>query len=124
MKRTFPLRVVLTVTTGRLLTKARGKKDNGISDLYEILEHMTEDAPWTHSLPRFARECAPFLLQSFPELAKADLKLLDEMRADAENGIELWLKKCETEFGMSGTYEIDQLPKEEHKHVNPFTELM
>ena len=32
--KTFPLRVLLTVTTGRLLTKSSGDRDNGISDLH------------------------------------------------------------------------------------------
>ena len=41
--RLFPLRVVLTVTTGRLLTERRDAKDNGISDVYEILGHMTQE---------------------------------------------------------------------------------
>ncbi len=64
----FPLRVLLTVTTGRLLTQSRGPRDNGIGDLYELLGWMTNDEPFTHQLPRFADECKPWILQWFPEL--------------------------------------------------------
>ena len=50
--RQFPLRTILTVTTGRLLTKAKGPRDNGIGDLYEILGYMTGDnGVMTHQLP-------------------------------------------------------------------------
>lgn len=68
----FPLRDVLTVTTGRLLTKGKGKDDNGIGDLYKILGHMTgDDGVMTHQLGRFSEECKPWLLKWFPELAEA-----------------------------------------------------
>lgn len=38
MTKSFSLRVLLSVTTGRLLTEAKSPTDNGIDDLYEILE--------------------------------------------------------------------------------------
>lgn len=66
--KTFPLGVVLTVTTGRLLTKSKSQNDNGIGDLYDILGHMTGDSPFTHQLGRFAAECKPWLYRWFPEI--------------------------------------------------------
>ena len=39
--KTFSLRTILTVTTGRLLTKGKTERDNGIGDLYEILGWMS-----------------------------------------------------------------------------------
>lgn len=68
--RKFPLNVVLTVTTGRLLTKSCGPDDNGIGDLYDLLGWMTDDSPYTHQLPRFCSECKPWLLAQFPRLAE------------------------------------------------------
>src|SRR5688572_14476801 len=95
--KTFPLRVVLTVTTGRLLTEPKGERDNGISDVYQILGWMTNDEPFTHQLPRFCDECKPWLLRWFPELAAAEsaLQILDcDMQRDgARTGIQLWLGK-------------------------------
>jgi len=40
--RAFPLRVVLTLTTGRLLTEGRGERDNGIGDLCDNCEEDSD----------------------------------------------------------------------------------
>lgn len=122
MTQHFPLRTILSVTTGRLLTKPKGDRDNGISDLYELLAHMTKDAPYTHSLGRFAEECKPHLLKQYPELNNADLDKLDLMKGDL-NGIEGWLCLCESEWGMLPVYPIDHIPTTDHQHRNPVTEL-
>jgi len=71
--RKFPLCTVLTVTTGRLLTKRKSTNDNGISDLHEILEHMIGETPFTHTLGSFADKCKPWLLFWFPELDSNEL---------------------------------------------------
>ena len=86
----FDLRVLLTVTTGRLLTKSLEPGDNGISALYDLLGWMTNDQPFTHKLPRFADECNPWLLRWFPELAQVETDTLDELikTHGAETGIE------------------------------------
>lgn len=88
--KTFPVRVLLTVTTGRLLTESKGPRDNGISDMHELLAWMTNDQPWSHMVGRFAIECKPWLLRWFPELAKVRVDFLDDMiRVEgAEKGIE------------------------------------
>jgi hypothetical protein len=99
--RKFPLRVVLTVTTGRLLTQSNGPRDNGIGDLYDILGWMTNDSPFTHQLPRFAEECSPRLLEWFPELkeVEAHLDSLDtwmNKSASTQDGVEGWLSNLPT----------------------------
>jgi len=60
--KTFDVRVILSATTGRLVTKSQGPDDNGIGDLYELLGWMTDDSPFTHQIPRFMQECKPWLL--------------------------------------------------------------
>lgn len=70
--KTFPLRVVLTVTTGRLLTEGKGPRDNGIGDLYEILNWITGDSLYTHQLPRAGKACRPWLLKCFPRVGRGD----------------------------------------------------
>lgn len=85
----FPLRTILTVTTGRLLTKRKDPNDNGIGDLYEFLEWMCGEPPFTHTLGRFSKECKPYLFRWFPELTEPEtdvnLARLDALLYDAQN---------------------------------------
>lgn len=128
--KTFPLRVVLTVTTGRLLTESKGPNDNGIIDLYKILGWMTDDEPFTHQLPRFGEECTPWLLRWFPELKSVDtpknMARLDKLIENAEirkesidKAVEMWLKTC----GCKSHYDVPKIPRDDHTRINPVTEL-
>ena len=95
--RSFPLRVVLTVTTGRLLT-------HGIKDLQCLLEFMTGERPLTHQLDRFIEECKPWLIRWHPALGVAErrLPILDQaMEIDPSAGSELWLTALEQELGTT-----------------------
>ena len=122
MKKTFELRDILTITTGRLLTKPQGERDNGIGALYLILEHLCGEPPFTHSLPRFSKEAEPYLLEWHPELANADTDALDAMSGQP-NWIDDWLKRCVEDWGMQETYSLPQIPKQAHKSKNPIDEL-
>ncbi len=133
----FPARVLLTITTGRLLTGGKGDRANGIGDLYDILGWMTEDSPFTHQLGRFAKECEPWLLKRFPELTKAgsvkNVARLDELGENAkargesfEDALQLWLKWM-AEPGTAGikeSYDVPRIPKEDHASKNPLEELV
>jgi len=121
----FDLGTILTVTTGRLLTPSKGENDNGIDNLYKILEWMTGESPFTHTLGRFADECSPYLLKQFPELKNADVDILDEMmeKFGSKVGIQLWLLKCVRKWGMKEIYNVKPLPKGIHEYKNPLTEL-
>jgi hypothetical protein len=121
----FPLRVLLTVTTGRLLTEPKGERDNGISDVYDILGWMTNDEPFTHQLPRFADECKPWLLRWFPELAEADVELLDGAMSDhgPSGGIEYWLIKLRVN-GCYAEYDVPRIPADDHTAKHPYDELV
>lgn len=130
----FPARVLLTVTTGRLLTKGKGERYNGIGDLYELLGWMTNDSPFTHQLGRFAEECKLHLICMFPELEKAEseevLALLDTQIADAkQNGaeisaaIESWLAETLEKCGIAEEYDIPRIPAECHEQKGPISEL-
>lgn len=65
----FPLSVVLSATTGRLLCS--------IDQVYKILNQVTGDNLFTHVLPRAFKFASPLIKQQYPELAKADHALLD-----------------------------------------------
>lgn len=127
----FPLRVLLTVTTGRLLTESKGEQDNSIGDLYNLLCHMTNDTPFTHQLGWFGEECKPWPFKWFPELglASACLPKLDGwLNADRTNGreaVKMWLTEikmlCPT---LKDEYEVPQIPKDEHQAKDPVAELI
>lgn len=131
----FPARVLLTVTTGRLLTKGKGDRDNGIGDLYEVLGWMTNDSPFTHQLGRFAEECKPHLLRMFPELENAEteenLARLDGLIEFAKAGgqeeipvaIDTWLEQMTTECGLQSEYDVPHIPAECHEEKGPISEL-
>lgn len=133
----FPVRVLLTVTTDRLLTEPKGEHDNGISDLYDILGWMTNDSPFTHQLPRFCNECKPWLLRWFQELKKASdynaIAKLDTLLEDASHqrepanaAIEMWLKwmKEPCQAGIKDYYEVPRIPMDDHAKIHPYDELV
>lgn len=119
----IPTRVLLTITTGRLLTKRAGPNDNGIGDLYKALEWLTGEAPFTHQLPRFVKECTPWLLRWFPELSKqneklADLDILLEQR-EPESACDVWLAS----LGLPESFDVPKIPADDHTQKEALTEL-
>lgn len=129
----FDLGTVLTVTTGRLLTRSRGQDDNGIGDLYNILGWMTNDTPSTHQLGRFVKECKPWLLRWFPELAAVEHELSDLRKGIAavkaaghsgECGVESWLDRVQVDLGLKTAYDVPRIPTDDHDRKNPYFELV
>ena len=119
MKKTFSTLAVLSVTTGRLLSRSEKPNDNGIYQLYELLGHMTNDTPYTHQLGRFSDECKPWLFRWFPALAA----VTDQIVAACEAGRAQEI--CDTMEGLFGkTLEVDQIPKDDHTAKNPYDELV
>lgn len=128
----FPLRSLLTVTTGRLLTTPEGPRDNGIGQLYEILDWMTDDSNFTHQLPRAADECRQWLFKWFPELgtASACLDKLDQwISADktgtAQEGVKMWITELKMiDPRIKDEYEVGKIHVGDHKAVDPIKELV
>lgn len=135
--RRFDLGVLLTVTTGRLLTKRIGPDDNGIGQLYDLLGWMTNDSPYSHQLSRFAAECRPWLLRWFPELDAAgtppNLARLAQLIEDAthrrqpnEGAVAMWLSwlqergTCDCKAG----YDVRRIPQDDHEKTHPYDELV
>ena len=120
----FPLRVVLTVTTGRLLTERKGERDNGIGDLYELLNWMTNDDLFTHQLPRASRECKPWLLRWFPELERfgsdESLSVLDA--AIKEHGPDIGCGAWLLSLGQTSSYDVPRIPRDDHEYIDPIQE--
>lgn len=127
--KSFPLRVVLTVTTGRLLTERKGPHDNGIGDLYDILNWTTGDNLFTHQLPRAGESCKPWLLKCFPDLVPVNAcldKLDGWLKADqvgGDEGIKMWLAELKMVFPeIKDSYEVVPLP-EGWTTIDPMIEL-
>ena len=122
--RMFPLRTILTVTTGLLLTNRRGPQDNGIGDLYEILDWMTGDAAHTHQLPRFADECRPEILKQHPVLDDPGIRahLEDARDAGGDEAIEMALSGFAAAYGAE--LPLRKLPEGVHAAVHPVAELV
>lgn len=110
-QKTFPLAVVLTATTGRLLCK--------MDDVYEILNHVTGDNLFTHVLPRAFKFASPLIKAEHPNLAAAEtpenLAKLDTLVADAKArnepsgvGCRMWLDWMQESAvcGLANEYEI------------------
>lgn len=125
----FHLRVLLTVTTGRLLTKSDQPNDNGIGDMYDLLGWMTNDTPFTHQLGRFADECKPWLLRWFPKLAEldADVDAMCEAKYDspqiAEDFFESAMIGFAAKIGQS-EFDVPRIPRDDHEVKHPFDELV
>lgn len=107
--KTFPLGTVLSITTGYLLAP------NGIGNVYEILNWMTGDNLYTHQLPRVSRECKPFLLRQFPQLASVDASGVTPENFQAR--MAEWVKLHGNEFA------VEKLPPGEHYEIDPLSEL-
>jgi hypothetical protein len=130
----FPLRVVLTVTTGRLLTEPRGPRDNGIDDLYEILSWMCNESVYTHQLGRFGDECQPWLFRWFPELvACSDAKAKESLdrwvecdrTEDKQEGVRMWLAELRMIVpGLEDEYDVPRIPADDHDRRDPHDELV
>lgn len=127
----FPLRVLLTVTTDRLLTESRGDRDNGIGDLYDILGWMTNDSPFMHQLPRFSKECKPWLLRWFPELAIANACLVEldgwiaAARTCPDEGVKLWLAELTLlQPSLQREYDVPRIPQDDHERKHFYDELV
>jgi hypothetical protein len=132
--KTFPLRVILTVTTGRLLTERVSKTDNGIGALYEILGWMTHDTPFTLQLGRFAEECKPWLLKMEPllgvcsqadSLEKLDAWLAADKSEGRTEGVKMWLAQMKMMFPeLRDEYEVERIPHDAHEQKHPVQELI
>ncbi len=121
----FSLRTILTVTTGRLLTKPRDDRDNGIDDLYKLLGWMTDDSPFTHQLGRFSDECKPVLMG----MANGDFVLvnaylcdLDLLRHNKATAIEMWLAHIRLLIPtLQDEYDVPKVSG--HVETNPIEDL-
>jgi hypothetical protein len=106
--RTFPLADILSITTGRLLSRRH------MDGIYDILNFMTGDNLMTHQLPRAAGACRGPLLEQHPQLDGVE----------PPDGIDVpdlmaWLTNAEREYGES----LPVAPAAGWEHRDPVEEL-
>lgn len=106
--REFPFADVLTVTTGRLLSR------RNMGGLHELLDWMTGQSLMTHQLPRAAEACRPTLLAAHPWLAG-----IEPPATESTGELLAWLDAVEAEH--PGDVEVPQAAGWEHR--DPIADL-
>jgi hypothetical protein len=107
----FDLGDVLTITTGRLVSR------DHIDGVYRILNHMTGDNLFTHQLPRAMDECRPDLLRQHPDLAA--ITVPDGI--DSAETCAAWLDSLEPVYGS--VRDVEPLHPDDHTQIDPLAEL-
>lgn len=108
--RHYPLDDILTVTTGRLLSRRH------MDGLYDLLDYMTGDSLMTHQLPRAADACSPALLAQHPQLR--DVQPPQDIDA---SDLLAWVTDAERTYGE--TLPVAPLEPGAWQHQNPIEEL-
>jgi len=85
--RDFELGDILTVTTGKLVSRRM------MDGVYDILNYMTGYTLFTHQLPEASAQCKPFLLEQYPQLSNVDDSVINK-----DNAYD-WLSEQEEKFG-------------------------
>jgi hypothetical protein len=106
----FPIGDVLSLTTGRLLSR------DGMEGVQRICEFMAGEPVWTHQLPRIMEEAGPRILVQHPDLAAIDVPVDLDQAAWPE-----WMTGVEARYGATRT--LTQLADDESTSIDPLTEM-
>ena len=109
--KTFHIGDVLSITTGRLVSK------EGMGGVHRMLDFMTQDELYTHQLPRAMDECRPWLLRQHPQLAGVEVP--DEFSDEAH--VWSWLDEQIARYGE--TLLVEPIPADDQTHRDPIAEL-
>lgn len=112
-KRSYGLDDVLSITTGRLLSRRH------MAGLYDILNYMTGDNLMTHQLPRAATVCGPALLDQHPELRDVEPPNGDSV---TQEELFTWLDLTEERHGK--LLSVQPLAPGAWESRNPIEELI
>jgi hypothetical protein len=105
-----PLGEILSIATGRLLSRSR------IEGVYRILNDMTGDNLMTHQLPRAADACKPALLAQHPQLVGVEPP---QFVGVGPTDLMAWLADAEQRYGT----ELPVTPLPDWERRNPIEEL-
>lgn len=107
--RMFHLADILSVTTGRLVSK------RGVAAIYDVLNFMTGNTNFTHQLGRVSEEVKPHILAQHPELAAVDASDVNR------NNWQSWIAKQESTYGRE--FALTRMKTEAVTHKNPIEDL-
>jgi hypothetical protein len=107
----FHLGTVLSVTTDRFVSP------QGFGDVHRLLDHLTGDTLFTHQLPRASKECKPYLLERFAQLADVPLP------AEFASPTHVWDWLAEQAAIHGEWLDVEPMPAVNHTRINPLTEL-
>jgi hypothetical protein len=106
----FHLGDVLSIITGRLVSPRY------LDGVYDILSFMIGDSVYTHQIPQAIKECRPYLLIQFPQLAEIDTSDVNiENRAT-------WLTEKVARYGEE--FEVKSLPNNVYWFKSPIAEAV
>jgi hypothetical protein len=100
--RAFPLADILSVTTGKLLSRRH------MDGIYDILSYMTEQDLMTHQLGDACDKAKPALLEQYPQLT--DVRPPDGLD---KHDLMAWLSNAEREHGDA--FEVQPLASWQHR---------
>ena len=109
----FDLSVILSITTGRLLSNTH------VDGVYKILNHMTGDILYTHVLPRASETCRPWIFKQHPDLA--NIVIAEDYKFDNAAACVKFVDDLREQYGSE--LEIAPLPAGIWKSKNPIAEL-
>lgn len=113
MSKDLPLGDVLSVTTGRLVSR------DHIGGVYNVCDYMSGESNMTHQLPRVCEECRPVILRQHPELT--DVRVPDWPDPVTAEVVFAWLTEVEAEYGAMVA--LDPMDAIDHTSIGPLTEL-
>lgn len=105
----FHISDILCVISGKMVSI------RNMEGLYDILNYMTDDNLHMHQLPRVMDECRPYLVERFPQLESIDVS-----GANDSNLLTI-IERIEAEHGSY--FEVNRIPEEAHKKINPIAEM-
>lgn len=113
--RRFHIGDVLSITTGKITSP------RGMDGIYDILDYMTNDSPFTTQLGRFAEECTPYLEQQLGEA----IKPYSEVPETITDSLSLYRWLHGVTEGMNGDpfLKIGKIGEKDHAVMDPMTEL-
>lgn len=106
----IPLGAILSVTTGRLVSR------DHIGGVYRVCDHMTGEANFTHQLPRVSRTVAPAIIAQHPALADV---VAPEWEEPTQEIVFAWLSEQEAIYGET----LPLTPLAEYDAPNAIEEL-
>jgi hypothetical protein len=119
-KKDFPTLAVLSITSGRLLTQPKDASEgNGIDQIYEVLEWMSDDLPLRTNIEecKLVEECKQWIYQWHPEIIEADKWIENKLteKCEVED-----VKDCQAamlaKFGEAIT--LQKIPQGYHNFKN------